>query len=84
MRFTLNYPDRYTEVNREHEFFAPDLKKAKEHADSLCERRAVSYSLMLENGEIWQREYSVDRNQYFDWIQSAKAEILSPMRLYHV
>ena len=69
MKFIVTYPDKYTGVIRDHEFCAPTLNKAKEHADSLFLRRNVTYELVTPKGEKWQRYYSNDRLTHAPWYQ---------------
>ena len=69
MKYELVYHDRFTNERRTQEFFAPSPEKAKAHADSMCERRNVSYCLVDANGRTWERDYSQDYVKLYDWFE---------------
>ena len=69
MKYELVYHDRFTHERRMQEFFAPSPEKAKEHADSMCERRKVPYCLVDANGRTWERDYSRETMTLYDWYE---------------
>ncbi len=69
MKYELVYHDRFTNERRTQEFFAPSPEKAKAHADSMCERRNVSYCLVDTSGRTWERDYSREYMKLYDWFE---------------